>query len=163
MGTPDIRLARIDNRMIHGQVAMMWTSRSQANIIIVVDDGIVNDEYQMQLMVTAVPDGVQARFFTVQKMLDVYEKANPNQHLFIVTRTPIAMAQLITNGVPIKELNIGNMHDGANKITIIPEFMYASELEIKAIKEICNAGVKVYGQMSPFTASHDINTLIKKF
>lgn len=163
MGTPDIRLARVDNRMIHGQVAMMWTSKVQANIIIVVDDNIVKDEYQMQLMVTAVPDNVQVRFFTAQKMLDVYEKANSNQHLFIVTRTPIAMAQLVTNGVPIKELNIGNMHDGADKITVIPEFLYANELEIQAIKEICNSGVKVYGQMSPFTAYHDINSIIKKF
>ncbi len=163
MGTPDIRLARIDNRMIHGQVAMMWTSKVQANLIIVVDDDVVKDDYQMQLMATAVPDGVQVRFFTVQKMLEVYAKASANQHLFIVTRTPIAMAQLISNGVPIPEVNIGNMHDGADKITVIPEFLYASEQEIQAIKEICDTRIKVYGQMSPFTANHDINILIKKF
>ena len=163
MGTPDIRLARVDNRMIHGQVAMMWTSKAQANLIIVVDDDVVNDEFQMQLMTTAVPDGVQVRFFTVQKMLDVYEKANANQHIFIVTRTPIAMAQLISKGVPIPEVNIGNMHDGGDKITVIPEFLYASEKEIQAIKEICDTGIKVYGQMSPFTACHDINIVMKKF
>ena len=44
MGTPDIRLARIDNRMIHGQVAMMWTSKVQANLIIVVDDDVVHSK-----------------------------------------------------------------------------------------------------------------------
>ncbi|MGL4525095.1 MAG: PTS sugar transporter subunit IIB [Spirochaetia bacterium] len=163
MGTPDIKLARVDNRMIHGQVAVMWTSACRANIIIVVDDDVVNQQSQMQLMAMAAPDGVQTRFFTVQKMIDVAEKASASQHIFLVTRTPIAMAQLVKAGIGIPEVNLGNMHDGAGKKAIISEFLYATDEEILAIKELCNAGVRVYGQMTPTRTVHEINPIIEKF
>ncbi|MGL4676226.1 MAG: PTS sugar transporter subunit IIB [Brevinema sp.] len=163
MSTPDIRLARIDNRMIHGQVAMIWTSAYQANIIIVVDDDIVHNESQMQLMALAAPEGVQTRFFTVQKMIDVIGKAAPSQKIFIVARTPLTMTRLIKSGIPIKEVNIGNMHDATGKKAIVSEFIYATDEEIQAIKEMCNYGLRVYGQMTPTRPVHEINELIKKF
>lgn len=163
MGTADIRLARVDNRLIHGQVAMYWTSKVQANVIIVVDDHIVNDQYQIELLKSAAPENVQTRFFTVQKMIDSIDKASPNQHLFIVTRTPIAMAQLIKAGLPIKEVNVGNMHNAAGKVAVIPEFLFANPEEINALKEMCEAGVHVYGRMSPITANYDLNQIMQKF
>jgi len=44
MSTPNILLTRIDNRLVHGQVGVTWTSTIGANLLIVVDDDVAKDE-----------------------------------------------------------------------------------------------------------------------
>ena len=47
---PDILLARVDNRLIHGQVGMTWANHLGANLIIVANDEVAEDEVQQNLM-----------------------------------------------------------------------------------------------------------------
>lgn len=46
MTSPQILLARIDNRLVHGQVGVTWTSAIGANLLVVVDDNAAGDELQ---------------------------------------------------------------------------------------------------------------------
>lgn len=39
-----IKLIRIDDRLIHGQVTTVWTKEAQAGRIIIVDDQVAEDE-----------------------------------------------------------------------------------------------------------------------
>ena len=58
MGTPNILLTRIDNRLVHGQVGVTWTTTLGANLIIVADDEVAENTLQQQLMeVTAQSSG----------------------------------------------------------------------------------------------------------
>lgn len=50
-----ITLLRIDNRLIHGQVAMVWTRHLQANRIIVANDEVVKNEVQKAALKMACP------------------------------------------------------------------------------------------------------------
>ncbi len=45
-----IVLTRIDNRLIHGQVAVSWCSEVNANLIVVVDDKVCGDKTQQLLL-----------------------------------------------------------------------------------------------------------------
>ena len=86
MAEPSIKLARIDNRLVHGQVGCSWVGATGANLIVVADDDCANDEIQKSLMkMTADSAGVGIRFFTLQKTIDVIHKASPSQQIFIVT------------------------------------------------------------------------------
>lgn len=51
MTSPNILLTRIDNRLVHGQVGVTWTSTIGANLLVVVDDVVANDDIQQKLMV----------------------------------------------------------------------------------------------------------------
>ncbi|ELW40605.1 galactosamine-specific PTS system enzyme IIB component [Escherichia coli 99.0670] len=51
MSSPNILLTRIDNRLVHGQVGVTWTSTIGANLLVVVDDVVANDDIQQKLMV----------------------------------------------------------------------------------------------------------------
>ncbi len=44
MSSPNILLTRIDNRLVHGQVGITWTSTIGANLLVVVDDVVANDD-----------------------------------------------------------------------------------------------------------------------
>lgn len=78
MAQPNIVLARIDNRLVHGQVGNSWVGASGANLIVVADDDVVNDDIQKSLMkMTADSTGVGIRFFTIKKTIDIIHKASP--------------------------------------------------------------------------------------
>ena len=75
MSSPNILLTRIDNRLVHGQVGVTWTSTIGANLLVVVDDVVANDDIQQKLMgITAETYGFGIRFFTIEKTINVIGK-----------------------------------------------------------------------------------------
>ena len=145
----NILLTRVDNRLVHGQVGVTWVKSLGANLIVVVDDKASQSPVEQQLMeVVAESSGVGIRFFSVEHTINIIGKASPNQKIFIVCRTPEVVKQLVNGGVPIKEVNIGNMHfvEGKEQIT---KKVYVDAKDREDIKELENKGVDVYIQDVP--------------
>ena len=88
MAEPNILLTRIDNRLVHGQVATQWNSTLGSNLILVANDDVATNTMRQNLMKMAAPAGVATRFFSLQKTIDVIGKASPRQKIFIVAETP---------------------------------------------------------------------------
>ena len=88
MAEPNILLTRIDNRLVHGQVATQWNSTLGSNLILVANDDVASNTMRQNLMKMAAPAGVATRFFSLQKTIDVIGKASPRQKIFIVAETP---------------------------------------------------------------------------
>ncbi len=157
MGTPNILLTRIDNRLVHGQVGVTWTTTLGANLIIVADDEVAENTLQQQLMeVTAQSSGAGVRFFTLQKTIDVIHKASERQKIFIVVKTPREVRKLIEGGVPIKEVNVGNMHFDKGKRQISKK-VYVDDNDMEDLKAIRDMGVDIYIQDVPGGMKERIN------
>lgn len=153
----DIRLARIDNRLVHGQVGTTWARFLDANLIVVADDGVVKDDVQMSMMkLLAQTVGVGIRFFTLDQTLEKLPKAAPSQKIFLVTRTPKEMSYLIEHGLEVKEVNIGNMHGGDGKKQISGS-VFVNDEDIFHINKITEKGVRVYSQATPNSPVDEIN------
>ncbi|CUH95138.1 N-acetylgalactosamine-specific phosphotransferase enzyme IIB component 1 [Propionispora sp. 2/2-37] len=149
MGIPNILLTRIDNRLVHGQVGVTWTTSLGANLLLVADDEIVKEPLQQQLMaVTAEASGAQIRFFTVEHTVNVIHKASANQKLFIICRTPGEVRRLVAGGVPIKEVNVGNMHFVQGKWPLSKK-VYVDDTDMQDLKYILDQGVSVFIQDTP--------------
>lgn len=159
MSEPNILLTRIDNRLVHGQVGVTWTMTLGANLIIVADDEVAENELMQQLMAsTAETSGAGVRFFTLQKTIDVIHKAAPRQKIFIVCKTPKEVLTLIEGGVPIKEVNVGNMHFTQGKHQISKK-VYVDDADIEVLRAIKNSGADVYIQDVPGDAKERIKDL----
>ena len=103
MSSPNILLTRIDNRLVHGQVGVTWTSTIGANLLVVVDDVVANDDIQQKLMgITAETYGFGIRFFTIEKTINVIGKAAPHQKIFLICRTPQTVRKLVEGGIDRK-------------------------------------------------------------
>lgn len=153
---PNILLVRIDNRLVHGQVGVTWTSSLGANLIVVVDDEAASQPVQQQLMtMTAESSGVGIRFFTVEKTINVIGKAAPSQKIFIVCKTPETVKKLVDGGVPIEKVNVGNMHFSEGKRAITKK-VYVDDKDLENLKYIKSKGVEVYIQDTPGDIKHDI-------
>ena len=75
------------------------------------------DDFRQGLMNMAAPAYAQTRFFSIQKTIDIIGKASPAQHIAIICETPQDVLRLVEGGVPIKKVNIGNMHMAAVSYT----------------------------------------------
>ena len=84
----EIKLIRVDNRLVHGQVGMSWTNSLDVDTIVVIDDDGVNDIFSQKLMMSiAKAANVQLRFYSIGDFMNVIFKNESNQKLFIVVKT----------------------------------------------------------------------------
>ena len=115
---PNIVLTRIDNRLVHGQVATQWCGAIGANLILVANDEVAGNSLRQGLMNMAAPAYAAMRYWTIQKTIDTIHKASAKQLIFIVCENPQDVVKLVEGGVPIKKVNIGNMHmaDGKRQV-----------------------------------------------
>lgn len=156
---PNILLTRIDNRLIHGQVGVTWTMTLGANLILVADDETSENQLMQQLMATtAKSSGAGVRFFSIQKTIDIIHKAADRQKIFIVCKTPKQVRQLIEGGVPITEVNVGNMHFSQGKRQISKK-VYVDDEDMRDLKAIKDAGVTLYIQDVPGDSKESIKEL----
>lgn len=114
MAVPNIVAFRIDERLIHGQ-GQLWIKALGVNTVIVANDSASEDSMQQTLMKAVVPKTIAMRFFSIQHTCDVIMKASPKQTIFIVCKTPEDALKLVAGGVPVKEINVGNIHHAPGK------------------------------------------------
>lgn len=139
---PNIISTRVDNRLVHGQVGMTWVNSIQANLVLVANDEVANDTVQQSLMDMVLPEGVQSRYFTIEKTISVIHKASPSQRIFLVVRTPQDILRLVEGGVPIKYVNIGNMHFSEGKKQISPT-VSVDESDIETLRKLASLGIEL--------------------
>lgn len=157
MSEPHILLTRIDNRLVHGQVGVTWTKTLGANLILVANQEASTDVLQQKLMKsTADSSGAQIRFFTLQKTIDIIGKAADRQKIFIVVKTPEDALTLVEGGVPIKEVNVGNMHFAPGKEEVTKK-VYVDQADKDALMTLVHKGIDVYIQDVPGDRKTQVN------
>lgn len=157
---PNIVLTRIDNRLIHGQVATMWCGVVGANLLLVANDSVATDEFRQGLMNMAAPSYAQTRFFTIQKTCEIIHKAADTQKIAIICETPQDVLGLVKGGVPIKKVNIGNMHMAEGKRQVATS-VAVDDADVAAFKELQDLGVELEIKRVPDTATEDLKKLFK--
>ena len=158
MPEPNILLTRIDNRLIHGQVATQWNSTIGANLILVANDEVSTNTMRQNLMKMAAPTGVATRFFSLQHTIEIIGKASPKQKIFIICENPEDVLTLVKGGVPIKKVNIGNMHMAEGKRQVATSVAVSDE-DVAAFKELQERGVELEIRRVPSTPVEDVNKL----
>ena len=73
---PNIVLTRIDNRLVHGQVATQWCGAIGANLILVANDEVAGNKLRQGLMDMAAPSYAAMRYWTIQKTIETIHKAS---------------------------------------------------------------------------------------
>lgn len=157
---PNIVLTRIDNRLIHGQVATQWTSSVGANLLLVANDTVAADPMRQGLMKMACPAQASTRFFTIEKTCAIINKASPNQYIAIICETPQDVLALVEGGVPIKSCNIGNMHMAEGKRQVATS-VAVDDNDVQTFRRLQELGVELYIQRVPSIAREDVNKLFQ--
>lgn len=134
MNQPNVKMLRIDERLIHGQ-GQLWLNSLGVNLVIVANDEAATNPIQQTLMKTVVSKDIGMRFFSIDKTNEVIFKASPQQTIFVVVKSPEDALRLVEGGFPIKEINIGNIHadQGKEKIS---QFIYLGEKDKESLRTL---------------------------
>ena len=135
-------LARIDTRLLHGQVATNWTKATNPNRIIVVSDSVSKDDLRKKLIEQAAPPGVRAHVIPLDKLVQVYNdpRFGDTKALLLFENPQDALA-VIEKGVEIPELNIGSMAHSVGKIQI-NNVLSVDQADVDTYKKLRDLGVK---------------------
>lgn len=102
-----IELVRIDDRLIHGQVATTWTRNYDIEQILIIDNKTKNDPVQASVANFAVPPGVKVIIFGVAQFAEVMKKTEIKKRTMLLFTTPVDILQLVNEGLKISEVNAG--------------------------------------------------------
>ncbi|MFM1601924.1 PTS galactosamine transporter subunit IIB [Helcococcus ovis] len=157
---PNILLTRIDNRMIHGQVATQWTNVVGANLLLVANDEVSTNKMRQGLMDMAAPNGVATRYFSIEKTISIIDKASPKQKIFIICENPQDVLRLVEGGVPITKVNIGNMHMAEGKRQVATA-VCVDDADVEAFRKLKEHGVELEIRKVPQEQSESTEKLFK--
>ena len=141
-GKIDFVLARIDTRLLHGQVATNWTKATHPNRIIVVSDSVSKDELRKKLIEQAAPPGVRAHVIPLDKLVQVYNDPRfGDTKALLLFETPQDALAVIEKGVEIPELNIGSMAHSVGKVQV-NNVLSLDQEDVEVYKKLRDLGVK---------------------
>lgn len=149
-----IAALRIDDRLIHGQVAMTWTKHLKVNGIIVANDDAANDNTQKMALKMAVPSGIKVLIKPVDEVIRVlnYPKAS-QMRILVLTRTVKDALRIRQQVGEIEFLNLGNTgrFDGidiSEKTVLTSTIMLTAE-EKECLRELAELDPGICMQQVP--------------
>ncbi|MEE1041232.1 MAG: PTS system mannose/fructose/N-acetylgalactosamine-transporter subunit IIB, partial [Lachnospiraceae bacterium] len=156
-----IKHARVDTRLLHGQVATNWSKAIAPDRIIVVSDNVSHDDLRKQLIIEAAPPGIKAHVVPIQKMIDVSKDVRfGDTKAFLLFETPQDALKAIEGGVDIKSLNIGSMAHSQGKIAV-NKVLSLDAKDIECFEELKKHGVTFDVRKVPADAPEDMDKLIQ--
>ncbi|EHL99540.1 PTS system mannose/fructose/N-acetylgalactosamine-transporter subunit IIB [Lentilactobacillus parafarraginis] len=163
--TMDIRLARVDSRLLHGQVATFWTRFVQPNRIMVVSDSVAKDNLRKTLITQVAPPGVKANVVSVNKMIRAYfDSRFDSFNTLLLTENVGDMLRLAEGGVDFSQvgINIGSIAY-TEGMTMITDAVAMDDHTAKQVAALVNDfHLDVTAQKIPADKKIDLLSLIKK-
>ena len=147
-----IQMIRVDYRLLHGQVAVSWTSALGADCILLVSDTVLNDKLRLQALSLAKPEGCKDAVKALQSgVTDKYK-------LFVVCET-IQQAGAVARAMGVKKINLGNVAFSEDARQVSTSVFLTPENEAY-VKELLGEGYELFIQMIPADAKTDAAKVI---
>ena len=152
---------RIDERLIHGQVAVFWTNTLAANRIMVIDENASKNDIQKMALKMACPSGIKLSIFSPERTVERM-KENPyeGENVFIVVKEPKTLITLAGLGLKFPVVNVGNMSSKAGS-TQVKKTVGVTPDDVKYFRELDAMGTKFTAQMTPTDPVIDFMPLLK--
>mgnify|MGYP002619401032 FL=1 len=159
-----IVMARVDDRLIHGQVAVKWCKQLNITRIIVASDAIAKNAVQVSALKMAAPAGVKAAVLPISKAVAILnDPRSKDLRILLVSNDPadlLGVFQGISERPTLDVANYGRINSPISGKKKISDSVYLTESDIEAIKSIHDLGVEVITQPVPTDDRKDVMGLL---
>jgi len=162
-GSFEYVLARIDSRLLHGQIATAWAKSVNPTRIIVVSDEVSKDELRSKLITQAAPPGVRAHVIPVNQMIKLAknDKQFGGERALLLFENPQDVLRAVEGGVPLKTINIGSMAHAVGKVQ--PSKVLAfNQADIDTFKKLKQSGLTFDVRKVPNDSKENMDEILKK-
>ena len=161
-GQIDIGLARVDSRLLHGQVATAWSKDIKPTRIIVVSDEVSKDDLRKSLITQAAPPGVKANVIPISKMIEIWKDPRFGKtRALLLFENPHDVLRVVEGGVELTEVNIGSMAHSEGKV-MINNVLSVDEKDVKALHALKDKGITFDVRKVPSDQRKNMLELLKK-
>ena len=165
-GTPgsfEYVLARIDSRLLHGQVATAWTKTVNPTRIIVVSDDVSRDKLRKNLITQASPPGVKAHVVPVDHMIKLAkdDKHFGGERAMLLFENPKDVLRAVEGGIPLKTINVGSMAHSLGKVQPSKVLAFNQE-DIDIFNKLKQAGLNFDVRKVPNDSKANMEEILKK-
>jgi len=159
----NIVLARIDDRLIHGQVVAFWMKENPISTILIIDDHLASDLFMSRIYKASAPSGAEVILKNCADGVEfLREENNPGEGVFLLVKVPERIEELINAGIPLKKVVLGGM-GSTNSRKTFNRNVSASKEEIACFKRIIEKGTEMVYQMIPSDKPVPLQAIIKCF
>lgn len=157
-----IKHLRIDNRLIHGQVAVVWQKYINAKAIIVCNDKVAKDPIQKMALPLAARDS-KVLVLSIEDTL-AYEKEHPEESLFVIAKFPQDALDILSSGVKVESVNVGNAAPiSGTKYVMLTKSTAATKEDAEIYRKIAELnGGQLTTQILPSMEKQDVLSLLNK-
>ncbi|MGD9546974.1 MAG: PTS system mannose/fructose/N-acetylgalactosamine-transporter subunit IIB [Candidatus Krumholzibacteriia bacterium] len=142
-------LARIDDRLIHGQVTVGWCQQLRPDRILLADNAIAADEWQSEIYRCSVPPSTAVSVLSIaESVAHLKSRAAGEERILVLTGSVFAMAELVRLGAPISLVNVGGLHFAAGKKELFP-FVYLDPMDLRSLRRLLDLGAELRAQQVP--------------
>ncbi|AXG37247.1 PTS mannose/fructose/sorbose transporter subunit IIB [Enterococcus gilvus] len=159
-----IVLARVDSRLIHGQVVTKWLQQSAANEIVVVSDELEQDEFLQSIYLMAAPPGVEVIIKGTESVKAYWENeasAKNTKVLFLVPDLT-TLREMVEAEVIAEAIQVGGLGGGPNRKNVVKN-INLSEEDVEILEGLLAKDMEVYFQAIPEETPVPIQKLIEKY
>ena len=153
-----IVLARIDNRLIHGQVLEAWLPFVQADCIVVASDDVAAKPLQKKLMAASVPREIPVVIGSLAEIAEFFSRNESSRRILLLFATPAAALQGYRLGIPFSELNLGNLPGGEGKRRVSCTISLSDD-DLSIFRQFAACGVRVMARCLPSDEALDWQVL----
>jgi len=160
-----IDVLRLDERLIHGQVAVGWVKGSNFDTLLVVDDDSANDDFVKKTLYMAAPADLRTFVMTTSEALNVLtNERSRNRHIFTVVRHIDTLLEVAEKAIDVKEINIGNY--GRLVMSDKQRYSYGGKLfldddEKAKLLSLAKLGIPANFQLSPQAPKQSIESVLQ--
>lgn len=152
---------RIDDRLIHGQVATRWSTGLKINRIMVIDDAVAGNEDEKAILRMAAPAGINTSILPFEKAAANIKNGNyDGQRVMLIVKSPETLVSMMEGGIQLLPVNIGNLSNRPGT-TQYKKSISMTAAEREAVEKLLKAGIKVTAQMVPDEPETSIEAFLK--
>ena len=150
---------RIDSRLIHGQVAAMWTGVLKATRIMVIDNMVVKNEMMKRMLKMACPGGLKLSILNTETASENIKSKDPADRIFVIVKQPETLLELVQFGFPLEEVTVGNINSTRGSRQIRKTICVTPQDE-EVFHTLADKGIKLTAQMVPTEEKTDLMKLL---
>lgn len=154
-----IVLARIDDRLIHGQVMTSWLNYTGANRIIIVDDETANDTFLKMIVTSVAPANIKTEVFGIDDGAETIKQLTATDKVIILAKSPAVYVALMKQGILLEKVNIGGMGAKEGRTKFYKNISASTE-EKNCLKQLTDNGAAVTIQIIAEDKAIDVAKLL---
>lgn len=157
----DIVMARIDNRLLHGQTVTQWRKFYSVTKIIVINNELKNDSFVSQVLLSAAPSDIIVKIYDEDTAIKFWEMNQFKEgNVMILFKDPQSCLRVLERGLKVPFINLGIMPKTNDKVMLVAG-TFVNEEDMSCIHQIHDLNISVFAQLTPDLKKTEYSDLIQ--